>query len=101
MQTNIIIPYHYKIYQREDLRWFTWEADRVFFNGTSKPLDLANVERQFNLTPKGVVVELFRINGGKTGYYLANLKDKAYYYCGTSWESVKETLLELGIGARG
>ena len=41
---------------------------------------------------------LFRINGGKQGYYIANILDKKYYYCGTEWEDVKIKLKELGIG---
>ncbi|TBR56670.1 hypothetical protein B4U84_28835 [Westiellopsis prolifica IICB1] len=42
--------------------------------------------------------ELFRINGGKQGYYIADIQDKKYYYCGTEWEDVKLKLGELGIG---
>nr|WP_306296913.1 hypothetical protein [Nostoc sp. TCL26-01] len=41
---------------------------------------------------------MFRINGGNAGYYLANLRDKKYYYCGDNWEDVKTKLEELGIG---
>lgn len=47
---------------------------------------------------KKVAIELFRINGGKQGYYIANILDKKYYYCGTEWQDVKNKLLELGIG---
>ena len=45
-----------------------------------------------------ILVELFRINGGKPGYYLANVRDKKYYYCGQDWAGVKTKLRELGIG---
>jgi len=41
---------------------------------------------------------LFRINGGKAGYYLANLRGKKFYYCGIEPGGVKNKLLELGIG---
>jgi hypothetical protein len=41
---------------------------------------------------------LFRINGGRQGYYIANIKDNKYYYCGVEWEGVKAKLQELGIG---
>lgn len=61
-------------------------------------MDLKHVERQFGLTEQQVVIELFRINGGKPGYYLANLRDRKYYYCGLEWEDIKTTLQNLGIG---
>jgi hypothetical protein len=41
-----------------------------------------------------------RLHGGKSGYYLANLRDKKYHYCGSNWQDVQETLLDLGIGKR-
>lgn len=52
----------------------------------------------FGTTKNKVVIELFRINGGKIGYYLVNLREKKYYYCGQDWASVKAKLRELGIG---
>jgi hypothetical protein len=47
---------------------------------------------------KKVAIELFGINGGLQGYYIANILDKKYYYCGTEWSDVKAKLQELGIG---
>ncbi|MDF5715840.1 MAG: hypothetical protein PUP93_18640 [Rhizonema sp. NSF051] len=41
---------------------------------------------------------LYRISGGRQGYYIADILDKKYYYCGTQWLDVKALLLELGIG---
>ena len=40
---------------------------------------------------------LFKINGGQEGYYLANILDKQYYYCGKNPYDVKAKLNELGI----
>ncbi len=62
------------------------------------PIQLEHVERQFDLTEQQTIAELFRINGGKSGYYLANLRDRKYYYCGLNWEDIKTTLQSLGIG---
>lgn len=95
---KLITPYHYKVYERSGTRWFARDAVKTFYNETDRPLDLLNVEQQFGLTVEQVVVELFRINGGKTGFYLANLRDHKYYYCGYCWEDVKTTLRNLGIG---
>ena len=47
---------------------------------------------------KQVANELRSINGGKQGYYIANILDKKYYYCGTEWKDVKTKFRELGIG---
>lgn len=52
----------------------------------------------YGISPQQVAIALFRINGGKAGYYLANLRDRHYYYCGSSLEDVKVKLQELGIG---
>lgn len=95
---KLITPYHYKVYERFETRWFARDAAKAFYNATDRPMDLLNVEQQFGLTVEQVIVELFRINGGKTGFYLANLRDRKYYYCGYDWEGVKVTLHNLGIG---
>ncbi|MBW4641295.1 MAG: hypothetical protein KME05_24385 [Gloeocapsa sp. UFS-A4-WI-NPMV-4B04] len=95
---KLITPYHYKVYERSGTRWFARDAVKTFYNATDRPLDLLNAEQQFGLTVEQVIVALFRINGGKTGFYLANLRDRKYYYCGYSWEDVKMTLHNLGIG---
>lgn len=70
----------------------------MFYNSTNVPLNIVNTEQQFGLTPEQVFIELFRINGGRSGFYLANLRDRQYYYCGLSWEGLKTTLQGLGIG---
>lgn len=96
--STIVCPFHYQVYHREGAFWFGKNPSRVFYNGTNEPMQLENVAAQFGLTDRQVVIELFRINGGKPGYYLANLKDKKYYYCGHKWSDVKTTLQNLGIG---
>jgi len=74
------------------------EDGRLFYNPMGIPIQLEHVERQFDLTEQQTIAELFRINGGKSGYYLANLRDRKYYYCGLNWEDIKTTLQSLGIG---
>ncbi len=96
--SSIIHPFHYQIYQHEGIKWFVMEGGSPFYNATCMPMQLEHVERQFGLDEQQVIINLFRINGGKTGYYLANLKDKKYYYCGLAWEDVRTTLQSLGIG---
>ncbi len=95
---KLVTPYYYKVYERDGTRWFARDASKVFYNSTNEPLNLRNVEQQFGLTDEAVVIELFRINGGNSGFYLANLRDRKYYYCGLDWKDVKTTLHSLGIG---
>jgi hypothetical protein len=96
--SSIVAPIHYQIYEcKGTARWFVIES-KAFYNGTDKPMNLARIAHEFGLTEQQVVINLFRINGGKPGYYLANLKAKKYYYCGPNWEDVRTTLQSLGIG---
>ncbi|WP_414623852.1 hypothetical protein [Calothrix sp. CCY 0018] len=74
-------------------------ADEPFINLFNAPnLSPSEEFKAFGTSMKKVAVELFRINGGKQGYYIANILDKKYYYCGVEWEDVKLKLRELGIG---
>lgn len=95
--TSIIHPLHFQIIQRVGTTWY-FKYGSVFFNRTDKSLPESDRERLFGITKNQIVIELFRINGGKSGYYLANLRDKQYYYCGDDWASVKTKFKELGIG---
>jgi hypothetical protein len=95
--TSIIHPLHFQIIQRIGTIWY-FKYGSVFYNRTDKSLPESDRERLFGITKNKIVTELFRINGGKSGYYLANLRDKNYYYCGDDWASVKTKLKELGIG---
>jgi hypothetical protein len=94
---SIIHPLHFQIIQREGTTWY-FKNGGVFYNRTGEPIPESDRERLFGITKNKIVIELFRINAGKPGYYLANLRDKKYYYCGDNWEDVKAQLKELGIG---
>ncbi len=94
---KIVMPYHYKVYKRKEAKWFTLDASKVFYNSTNVPLEMVNTEQKFGLITEQVIIELFRINGGRTGFYLANLRDREYYYCGLELIDMKATLQSLGI----
>lgn len=96
--SSIVHPAYLRVYRREGVSWFAKEPKRVFYNPTDAPVKLTGVVEQFGLKDTDVIIELFRINGGLPGYYLANLRDKKYYYCGADWDAVKVKLRELGIG---
>ncbi|MBD2492681.1 hypothetical protein [Aulosira sp. FACHB-615] len=94
---KIHAPIYLQIYEREGTQWF-FHGGQVFYNPRGVSTDLDSILQRHELTKLNVLVALFRINGGKPGLYLANVKDKQYYYCGTEWESIKAKLRELGIG---
>ncbi|AFZ61255.1 hypothetical protein H6G54_02910 [Anabaena cylindrica FACHB-243] len=99
--TSIIHPLHYLIVKREGTTWYFKPGNSVFYNPKNVPVNLALGDRlhRFGLTPQIIMIELFRINGGKAGFYLADLQDKQYYYCGTDLQDVNYRLHCLGIGS--
>ena len=100
MSTSIIHPLHYLVVEKKGSAWCFKTGDRIFYNPRNVPasLSLEDRLRQFGLTIPKIAIELFRIETGKGGYYLANLRSKQYYYCGLDWQDVKTTLQQLGIG---
>jgi hypothetical protein len=99
--SSIIHPLHYLIVKREGTIWYFKPGNSVFYNPKNVPVNLALEERlhRFGLTPQKIMIEMFRINGGKAGYYLVNLRHKLYYYCGTDLQDVNHRLHGLGIGS--
>ncbi len=96
--TTIFAPIYYQIVQRRGNGW-AFKHSTPFINLFNAPtLSIEDEFAAFDTSMKKVAIELFRINGGKQGYYIANIYEKKYYYCGTEWEHVRHTLQELGIG---
>ncbi len=106
LENKLIYPACYRIVRREIREkggCWCFSKSKVFYNPLNLPIEggdfsQVNVEALFGITKAEVVTELFRINGGKLGYYLVNLLDKQYYYCGANREDVKVKLRELGVG---
>jgi hypothetical protein len=97
---KIIYPIEYRIVQRHitpEKSYWHFLKGKEFFNPLNLPTE-GDIEFMFGTTKKKVAIELFRINMGKPGYYLADLLERKYYYCGPEWEDVRITLLRLGIG---
>ncbi len=59
---------------------------------------MSDLELLYGISKQEVAVNLRKINGGEAGYYLADLRNKKYYYCGTEPEGVRAKLRSLGIG---
>jgi hypothetical protein len=96
--TTVVCPVYYQIIQRRNNGW-AFKHGEPFIN-LFNVFDLSPEDEftAFGTSMKKVAIALFRINGGRQGYYIADIKDKKYYYCGVEWEDVKAKLQELGIG---
>jgi len=97
-EPKIFHPVHYRIIKHHGNFWsFTLSSPFATLSESPIP-SFEEVLATFNITVKQIVTELFKINGGNAGYYLADIKEQKYYYCGTEWDDVKAKFLELGIG---
>lgn len=95
MAITIFHPIYYRILSRKGIVWMTHNSKLT----SDVKISLSDLDR-YGLTKEKLLIELFRIEGGKSGYYIANLRDKLYYYCGSDMESVRDTFYKLGIGRR-
>lgn len=94
---KLVYPAYFLTVKCKGRSWvFTYGG--VFYRGDNSTMELKHREREYGLTKQKIVTECFRVGTGKEGYYLANLRDRKFYYCGLSLEDVKAVLQELGIG---
>ena len=98
--TNIFTPGYIQLIHRKPNGWFQSRPEQVF-NLSDRYFDSLNKEKYYNLTKNEILAELFRKYQGKLGYYLVNLAEKEYYYCGLTVEDIQEKLREIGITRRG
>ncbi|HEY9598374.1 MAG TPA: hypothetical protein V6D33_11950 [Cyanophyceae cyanobacterium] len=93
---SFIYPAYFYIVQRDaSLGVWNFEKGAPFYNPTGKPVNYDEKERYFGLTKPQIAIELFRINGGKSGWYLVDMRSHKYYYCGESRDDAKEKLRSL------
>ncbi len=97
MEPTIIHPLHFQIIEKKGKTWY-FEYGEVFYNRTGKPVPETDRETLFGMIKTKITVELFRINCGRDGYYLANLRAKKYYYCGLELKDLNAKFKELGVG---
>ncbi|MFN6560023.1 MAG: hypothetical protein RMY28_009465 [Nostoc sp. ChiSLP01] len=97
---SVVHPIRFRIIERKitpERSYWHFLKGKAFYNPQNLP-NQGDVEFMFGTTKEDVVLELLKINGGKTGYYLVDLRNKEYYYCGTEFDNVKTKLRSLGIG---
>lgn len=95
---DIVHPDYIRIIERKQEGWL-FKAMKPFYTYVPN-IDIQDTEMLYGISKQQIVIELFRINGGKFGFYIADLRHKRYYYCGLESESLKPKLLEIGIGRR-
>ena len=94
---TIYHPAYIRVIERRVNGW-AFRHGEPFINLYNFPwLSQKDLYATWGTSMKKVAIELFRINGGTQGYYLADLKDRKYYYCGVDFSSVKIKLQEIGI----
>jgi hypothetical protein len=91
----ILHPIYYRVLQKQGSQWLLHGSKLTSANNTS--IGIQDLD-QYNLSLERLINDLFRVNAGRDGFYIANLKDKQYYYCGLTADSVKTQFLSLGIG---
>ncbi|MDJ0616981.1 MAG: hypothetical protein QNJ63_09580 [Calothrix sp. MO_192.B10] len=100
---NLIYPAYFQVVHRRissnthRLCWAFWNS-KIVANFSDRSFDITKTIEYYNTSKKQIVYELFCINAGTMGYYLADLKHKKYYYCGTERSDVRSQFLKLGIG---
>lgn len=103
--TKILCPAYFQIARYDGLSWY-FKNSKKFFNPLRilipKSVDLTVDTKlvAFDTSFAKLTMEFRLINGGKIGYYLADLKNSNYYYCGLDWQDIKTTLRSLGIGVQ-
>ncbi|MEX0267808.1 hypothetical protein AB3R30_01575 [Leptolyngbyaceae cyanobacterium UHCC 1019] len=95
--SSVIYPDYIRIVERKPGGWLIKQGT-LFYKRLPFAIDWQDFELLYGVSKQQMSVELFRINGGKAGYYLADLRHKRYYYCGLEFEDVKTLLHQLGFG---
>jgi hypothetical protein len=100
--TYFAAPSNYHVFHRHvDGRWGRVQRQTALRirSYPELPLDQSqwDLERIYGISDRAVEIELFRINGGSAGYYLADLATRRYWYCGLEYPAVKDQIRALGV----
>src|ERR687885_2441483 len=91
-----VYPAHFYFVERDaSLGEWKFKKGSSFYNPTDTPYNHDQKERYFGLTKPQIATELFRVNAGKSGWYLVDMRSHKYYYCGLSRDDAKEKLRSL------
>ena len=96
--SSIIYPDFFRIVERKPEGWLIKKGSVFYKKIPIATIDMADTQLMYGISLEQIITELFRVNGGKLGYYLADLRHRKYYYCGLEREDVRVMLRRLGIG---
>jgi hypothetical protein len=96
----IFTPGYIQVLEKTLDGWFQNQPKKVF-NLSDRHFDSLNKEKYYGLTKTQIIAELFKRYQGKLGYYLVNLSEREFYYCGLTVRDLQNKLFELGINHRG
>ena len=99
MGTSVAIPAYLQIVHRDWTGWHFRQPRKIIYAPTRHDSDFFTCrETHYGLTKARIVLEFKLLTGGKLGWYLADMKNKTYYFCGADWEDVRAQVRALGIG---
>ncbi|MBF2085406.1 hypothetical protein [Thermoleptolyngbya sp. C42_A2020_037] len=91
----IIHPDYIRIVERKPNGWLI-KTGTLFYKRLA--VNFQDLELLYGVSKEEMLAQLSRLNQGKQGFYLADLRHRQYRYCGVSSDSIKPVLRELGIG---
>ncbi len=95
----MIFPDYFRVLERVPDGWNLLRT-KVFCSLNNRQYNPSDAWIKHGITKQKLVVELFRKFHGKLGFYLVNLKDKKYYYCGLTKKDIQNTLYAIGVGRK-
>lgn len=100
---KIIYPDYICIIEKTSSEWRIKQPQKLFWRSPNNTLPLYRKKREeaYGLDTKDLILPLFRKFVGKLGFYIVNMRERQYYYCGLTWQDVQEKLWEMGITRRG
>ena len=110
MTIKIFCPGYFRIIKKSQSKWASLRAKPVLgvkqllsqpqsnlLSSSSQTIGLEDIQQSYQISSQQIVLELFKLEAGKDGFYLVNLRDRLYYYCGLTLTQVKHKLNQLGI----
>lgn len=96
MSITFFTPAYIELIRKTDDRWSKPKTTQIF-NASGKPYNPCERYSKHGLTQMDILKELYLRYQGLDGWYLVNMAEKEYYYCGATSEDVNRKLVELGI----
>ncbi len=96
---KIVYPDYICVVEKVTEGWKVKTPSKIFWRSPDCqiPHERESRAQTYGLTDKKIIIELFRKYLGKMGFYLVNMRDRSYYYCGLTWEDVQQKLWDIGI----